>query len=531
MNTKEHKSQVGFWASRMFLGTLFSRILGLIRDVLIAQVFTRTQTDVFFVAFRFPNFFRRFLGENSFSASVTPALTESLYRDESGKEAKRLSSVLFTLLCLVSSFLTVVGIVFMDSIIEFLFSDSLYAQIEGKIEQTILISRVVFGYLFLVTSYSYLMSMAQVKGRFFLPALAPAFFNLALIVFILLPQNWWPIPTLALAFAVLVGGLIQVVLVFFLLYQLDFWPRFSIQFKKAPVVKVLKRVLPALLGFSGLSLIGLINVYFAGWLEEGSHTYIYYGDRLLELPRSLIAISLGTALIPELSQLKASQKTKEFFATATHYFDLLLFLTLPCAIVLYLLPEALIEVLFQRGQFGEEAVSQTGTVLRMYSLVLIFASGSRVLSSCFFALDKNWLCVFANMAYVLFHAAAAWWFTLNYGFKGLIFSTAISSLFYFIVLLFLLYRYAGFFPFHKTLFRVVKMLPGLILFAFALLSYDFSFNMLSHVFSPWWSQLSALFSVFLVGGCLYLVMGFFFERNLTQETLNLFLRQRSSKKS
>ncbi|MCY4512818.1 MAG: hypothetical protein OXB86_03940, partial [Bdellovibrionales bacterium] len=121
MKTHQSHSPVGFWASRMSLGTLVSRVFGLFRDICIAHFFTRTQTDVFFVAFRFPNFFRRVLGEGSFSASVTPVISETLCQKGGEQEARQLSSVLFTWLFLITSFLTMVGIVFMDDIMEVFF--------------------------------------------------------------------------------------------------------------------------------------------------------------------------------------------------------------------------------------------------------------------------------------------------------------------------------------------------------------------------------------------------------------------------
>ena len=518
---RSHSSPVGLWASRMSLGTLVSRVFGLFRDICIAHFFTRAQTDIFFVAFRFPNFFRRVLGEGSFSASVTPVLSQSLCGEDDG-EARQLSSVLFTWLLLLTSFLTAVGVVFMGDIMGIFFGNSPYGSIEGKLTQTIQTGRIIFVYLFFVSSYSYFMSVAQALGRFFLPALAPALFNLSLIVFSLLPQSWWSFPALSLAWAALVGGLLQVSLVLVVIYKMGFWPRFSLQIRGLPVWSVLNRFVPAALGLSGLSLIGLINVYFAGWLEEGSHTYIYYGDRLLELPRSLIAVSLGSALVPALAKLKAEKRHQEFLKTIGYYLDFLIFLTLPCALVLALLAQPVVELLFQRGQFDGVAVAHTASVIQIYSLVLIFSGGGRAVSSGFFAADKNWHCAFGNGMYVLFHGFLAWYLTAGYGLRGLIWATALSSLFYFCLLLFLLFRYVGAFSLSLSAFRFIKNLPGLALLALVLFCYGPLLSFFQQFLSFFWSRLFTLFLVFSVGGGVYLMTGLLLKQETAREFVRLF---------
>ena len=529
MKNTQKNSPVGLWAFRMSLGTLVSRILGLLRDMSIAHFFTRTQTDIFFVAFRLPNSFRRILGEGSFSAAVTPALSATLCETDGKKKAKELSSALFTLVFLVTSFLTVTGVVFMDSIMEFLFADSSFARVEGKLPQTIQAGRITFVYLFLVSAYGYFMAVAQAVGRFFLPALAPALFNGAIIVFAFLPQSLWPFPALSLAWATLAGGALQLSLVLALIYKLGFWPRLSLKINWKPVGSAFNRFVPAVLGLSGLSLIGLINLYFAGQLQEGSHTYIYYGDRLLEFPRSLIAVSLGTALLPELSRLKAKNQNQEFFRTAGRYLDFLLFLTLPCALVMALLPRPIVELLFQRGQFDRQAVIQTASVLQIYSLVLIFSSAGKALSSCFFATDRNWLCAFGNGLYVIFHGLLAWTLTVSHGLTGLIWATALSSLFYFILLFFLLFRFVGSFPLKPSLVHLLKSLPGMAVLTLILSGYQPLFDLFQNFFSERWSQLVSLFLLFPLGGVSYVFIGKFLKQKSAGEFLRLLSRRKTDK--
>ena len=514
---------MGLQAGLMSLGTLLSRVLGFLRDLCIAAFFSKTETDIFFVAFRFPNFFRRLLGEGSFSASVTPALTEALQK-RGKEESKELYSCLFTLLFGMVCFLTLLGIVFMEDIMELFFSNTAYSQVEHKLEKTIIVGRLVFVYLFFVSLYSYFMSVAQVFGKFFIPALAPAFFNLSLIIFVFTPDSWWPFPSLSLGWAVIFGGVLQLLPVLYEMYRLNLSPRFVFHFKSQAMLGVGKRFLPGVLGLSGLSLIGLVNVYFAGWLEEGAPSYIYYGDRLLEFPRSLIAVSVGTALIPELTKLYSLERMSDFKNTVNHYLNFLIFLVLPCALVFLFLAQPIVELLFGRGEFDSQSVLKTSMVLQLYSVVLIFSSMSRIFSSCFFAINKNWHIVICTFAFVCFHTLCARFLTPIYGLKGLVGATALSSVFYFICLTGFLSYLIGGLNFKATILMLLKSLPGLILLGLCLMAYPYLFSVVS-LFLP--SALSLFFTLFLIlfaGGAFYILSGFLLKESMAVEFLNLFQR-------
>ena len=201
------------------------------------------------------------------------------------------------------------------------------------------------------------------------------------------------------------------------MYRLGYFPRFIFNFKNPAVLQVGKRFLPGMLGLSGLSLIGFINVYFSTWLEEGAPSYIYYGDRLMEFPRALVAVSIGTALIPELTKLYSLKKISDFKNTISYYLRLLLFLILPCALIFLLLSQPIVELLFGRGEFDKQSVLKTSLVLKLYSVVLIFSSITRIFSSCFFAINKNWHIVICTLVFVCFHALCARFLTPAYGLK------------------------------------------------------------------------------------------------------------------
>ena len=466
-NIQKRRGQVNLQALLMSFGTFLSRILGFLRDLFIANFFSKTETDIFFVAFRFPNFFRRLLGEGTFIASVTPALTESL-KLKSLEETKKLHHSFFTLLFLVVLFLSLLGVVLLPWFLKALFVNSAYASVEGKLEKTIIVGRLVFTYLFFVSLYSYFMSVAQAFGRFFLPAAAPAFFNLSLILFAWTPNSWWSFSPMALAWGVIVGGVLQLIPTLYEMNRLNLLPLFSLE-KKKELKQVGKRLLPGMIGLSGLSCIGLINVYFASFLEEGANSYIYYGDRLMEFPRALIAISIGSALVPEFTRQYSEKDLTQLKETLTYYLRFLLFLTLPFAILFLIQSELIVQILFGRGKFDQESVIKTASILKIYTVVLVFSSLSRVLSSCFFAINKNWFMAIGAGFFVGFHFLLAFFLTPLYGLNGLVTATALSSVFLFLALTSLLFYLIGSFKLKPLFSLLFNIAPGLLAFALSLL--------------------------------------------------------------
>ena len=545
MRKKDEKNrrQLNLQAFLMSVGTFLSRILGFLRDLFIASFFSKTETDIFFVAFRFPNFFRRLLGEGTFLASVTPSLAESLEK-HGLEETKKLHHSFFTLLFLVVFCLSLLGVVFLPWLMKALFENTAYANVENKLEKTILIGQLVFTYLFFVSLYSYFMSVAQVFGRFFLPALAPAFFNLSLIFFAWTPSSWWAFSPMSLAWGVMLGGALQLLPTLYEMKRLKLLPRFSLE-KKKEFKQLGKRLLPILIGLSGLSCISLINVYFAGFLEEGSNSYIYYGDRLLEFPRALLAISIGTALVPEFTKQYSQNNLKQFKETLTYYLRFLLFLTLPFAILFLLQSELIVKLLFGRGRFDQEAVLKTASVLKIYTVVLIFSSLSRVLSSCFFALNKNWFMAIGSCFFVALHFLCAFVLTPTYGLNGLVIASALSSLFFFFILTSLLFYLIGYFPLQSLLSLLFQMAPSLLAFSLSLLvlpkllykiiigSHSYPLN-LAELLKPLELSLISsnmllhfiLFSISgLIGAFLYIALGLFFKEPCSYDFLKILRKK------
>lgn len=532
MNLKkqEESRKVVKSAFLMSTGTFISRILGLVRDMVIGSFFSRTETDAFFVAFRIPNFFRRFLGEGALSISFIPVFIQCLSgssQEESEQRAKNFMNSVYTILLMGVSILTVLGIVFMSPMLRTLFAGTPFAEVEGKLQMAVVMARLLFLYLFLVIFYAYFMGVANALGKFFLPALAPAFLNVFIIGFSFLPKDIVSFPPLLLCWGVLMGGLVQVILTAGLLFRLGYLPRLRFSVSGSDLKLMGSRFLPGIFGVGGFAFIGLLNLYFSGLLEEGTHTYIYYGDRLLELPRSLIAISLGTALLPHLSYFAVRGQKEKMLKSAADQRDILLFLILPCVLAFYYLGLPIIEILFQRGRFDALTAEKTALVLKIYSFLLISSSLSRVLATCFYAVKNTWYPAVSSCLYVLFHWVFTPYMMRAFDLKGLIWATVISNFFF----MFLLIGAYPFFVGHLYLFRTSKRLffclP--VLLALAVYLY-FSFGFLTKLTNQTASVFVLLFIV-MSSIVLYFILGSLLRLPQAVECVNIIKKKAQSKGS
>ena len=509
-------------------GLFLAVFLVLLGIWLLALSLTVQKQTLFFVAFRFPNFFRRFFGEGALTVSFMPVFIECLYGPHSEEEnviqARNLMNSIYTLLLICISILTVLGIIYMDTFIHWMFDLHAFSQVEGKMEMTIFLSQVLFFYLFLVTTYAYYTAIANALRRFFIPALAPAIFNLAVILFLLFfPKSQLTYSATALAIGVLVGGVLQTAMVACTLIRLKFFPMIQLSLFSKKIKVVLNRFVPAIIGVGGFALLGVLNVYFAGWLEEGAHTYIYYGDRLLEFPRSLVSVSMGTALLPTLSRLFAKKKYFALTELAAHQRDILLYVIGPCAVGLFVLGIPILEVLFERGKFDQTAVLQTAQILKIYSVLLVILSFVQLLSSCFYAVKNTWFPALSTFSGLAVHVVLAPFLISLYQLKGLIWATTLSSLVQFILLALAYPKFIGSFYLKRTVIRFIKVIPFLIIFGFYIhYAFDSSLWVLQTKMSETWAQFLALTVAGLSGIFLYGYFGVRLRLVQAREFIHLF---------
>jgi putative peptidoglycan lipid II flippase len=450
-------------------GTLLSRILGLLRDIFIARYFSAEVRDAFIVAFRLPNFFRRIFGEGSLAVSFLPALVHAEHEDP--EHARKLARGVFTLLLGVTCTLSLVCVLCMDQIMGFLVSGSEYTRIPGKLELTIHLARIMFSFVVFVSLYAYGAAILQSFRRFAWPAFAPCFFNFALITGAWLShrfgvnENW-------LAGSVLVGGFLQMLVLLPSLIRLRFAPRLQLKLQNTGTFEVARAFLPAVLGVGLLQLIALVNVYFASFLPQGSHAYLYLADRLLELPISLFVVSVSAALLPALSRGFAKGDRAGLARTVRHALHLTLFLVLPAALGLLILARPITEILFLGQEFKMDDVTVTSQIIQIYSAVLLLAVGVRLLSQGIFAIRNTWFPAVAALVSLLSHIAFAFALSQVFGVRGLAAANALSALVNLIMLVLAYNAWVGPLGLKEIAQHIAKCSLGLAVLAAVCLSYE-----------------------------------------------------------
>ncbi len=363
--------------------TLLSRILGFVRDFVIARAFgAGMATDAFFVAFRLPNLLRRMFAEGAFSQAFVPILAE--YKNRQGEEATHtLVNRVATLLGLVVAVVAALGALAAPFIIYV--SAPGFSGDPGKFELTVELTRITFPYIFFMSLVALAGGVLNTWSRFAIPAFTPVLLNLAFIGMALFAVPYFDPPVLALAWAVFLGGALQLALQIRPLLKIGMLPRFDLNLSDPGVRRVMKLMAPAILGVSVSQISLLINTIFASFLESGSVSWLYYADRLMEFPAGLLGVALGTILLPSLSKLHADDKAEEFSSLLDWGLRLTLMLTLPAALGLALLAVPLVSTLFNYGAFSATDVMHTRSALVAYSVGLTGLILVKVLAPGFYA--------------------------------------------------------------------------------------------------------------------------------------------------
>lgn len=363
--------------------TLLSRVLGFIRDAVIAHTFgAGIANDAFVVAFRLPNLLRRLFAEGAFSQAFVPILAE--YKNKRGEaEAKRLIDHVATMLGLALLLVSALGIAITPVLI-YLTAPGFAADAE-KFQLTIELTRITFPYILFISLVALASGVLNTWGRFALPAFTPVLLNLSFIAMALLAAPYFDPPVLALAWAVIIGGILQLGMQLPALARIGMLPRLSVNLKDPGVNRILSLMLPAIVGVSVAQISLIINTIFASFLPSGSVSWLYYADRLMEFPAGLLGAALGTILLPSLSKFHANAEPAKFSALLDWGLRLTFLLTLPAALAIALLAVPLLSALFQHGAFTGNDVLQSRSALVAYSVGLAGLILVKVLAPGFYA--------------------------------------------------------------------------------------------------------------------------------------------------
>ena len=363
--------------------TMLSRILGMVRDIVVAGYFGSTPAaDAFFIAFKIPNFLRRLFAEGAFAQAFVPVLSE--YREKRTlAEVKNLVDRTAGRLSFVLTIITLLGVGLSPWLI-MLFAPGFRTD-PAKLQLAGELLRITFPYLMLVSLTAFCGGILNSYGRFAVPAFTPVLLNLSMIGAAIFLSPLFDQPIMALAWGVLIAGVAQLLFQLPFLWQIRLLPLPKPAKKHEGVRRILLLMLPALFGVGVSQINLLLDTVLASFLVTGSVSWLYYADRLSELPLGAFGIAIGTVILPALSRQHASDDPKAFSATIDWALRMVLLVGVPAALALGILAEPLIATLFHYGEMTDHDVRQAAGALQAYSLGVLTFMLIKVLAPGFFA--------------------------------------------------------------------------------------------------------------------------------------------------
>lgn len=373
---------MALWRSTLTVSamTMLSRIVGMVRDVVIFNVFgAGKDVDTFLMAFRIPNFFRRLFAEGAFSQAFIPVLNE--YKSQRvHAEVQILISRVFGALLLVMSLLTIFAMVFAPAILH-LYAGG-FASDPAQFSQLIEMFRLTFPYLLFMSLTAFASSILNTYGSFTMPAFAPVLLNLVMIGFALWISPMFEPAIMSMGWAVFVAGVLQLAIQLPELWKKQLLIPPKLDFQHEGVRRILKLMLPALFGVSVTQINLLLNSFWASHMQSGSVSWLYGAERMTELPLGLIGVAIGTVILPSLSSKKAEQDMTKFKATLDWATKVIILVGLPASIALAMLSMPIIQTIFQHGEFSLRDAQMTALALQCmsggviaYMLIKVFAPG------------------------------------------------------------------------------------------------------------------------------------------------------------
>ena len=404
--------------------TFISRIFGFIRDIIFANFLgTGFLADVFYVAFRFPNTFRRIFSEGALNSSFIPVYAKLLDQQDN-KDANIFAGNVSLLLLLTSGIIVILAELFMPSFLSILAPG--FLENSDKFKSLVMASRIIFPFLVLITMCSVYSAILNAHGKFALSAAMPIILNIILILSVLTTSYFGNNILTILSVGVLVAGTLQIAILIFSLKQNKIEISFFNTFYKTGLQKFFKLFIPSLFSSGLLQINILVGTIIASY-QASAVSYLYYADRIYQLPLALIGIALGIALLPSLSKkIKAGIK-KEVFSLIEKTIIYALLLAVPASVALFVIPDIIMEILFERGSFDEISTISTAKALKFFSLGLVAFILTKILTPIYFANERPKPPLVFGVSTVLINIVLSILLFKNYGYVGIAIATTVSS--------------------------------------------------------------------------------------------------------
>ncbi len=493
------------------LWTFISRILGFLRDILIASFFGTSPTvEAFLVAFRFPNMFRALLGEGAVDSVIIPVLSEYKTKPDFFLRVRHTllasSVVLFGVTC--------IGIL-SAKVLVFLMAPGFAAHPE-HFALTVKLTQIVFFYLFFVGFSANAGGFLYLENNFFVPSFAPVLSNIVFIVGVIISALALKNPAFGLAAMVLVSGVLQAAWEsYFLRGKIKIHFDYKAAFSDSAVCKIFRLSLPRVWGVAVYQLNLLVDGALASfsWIVgTGAIAAVYYSNRLIQFPLALFSLAVSRASIPKLASYWAEKNSKDFLETIRLAFGAIAFLLVPTSMAFFVLAKPLIEITFQRGKFDADSVLVTSLALMFYSLGLFFYGGVNLLTSVFYALKDTLIPAKTATLALLLNVVLSLILMFPLKIGGVALASSISASLNFFLLGYLLQKRILWYDaeqkreFFKILAASFSM--GLLLFVF-------------WEFLPLRPLLLKFFIAFIGGFCVFFVFAFFLRVESLRQVLGI----------
>jgi len=377
-------------AKKIMLAVMGSRVLGLIREMVLNAIFgAGKELDAFIAAFRFPNLLRDLFAEGALSVSFVTTFSKKM--ETEGKPAAfRLACLVISFLCLVLGAITLLGI-FGSGWLVHTFTPG-FSSIPGKTELTVQLTRILFPFIFFVSLAAVYMGLLNSLGSFGLPASASTAFNAVSIIsglaigWLIDPQLGWK-AIYGFAVGTVLGGIVQFIIQVPRSIQLGFHYRWMLDWKDSGLKQVLILTLPAVIGGAAVQVNVLVNGYFASYLFDGAYTCLNNAFRLMQLPIGIFGVAIASVVLPLVSRSAAQANMERFREKISEGIKLALFLTVPASVGLAVLAKPIIAIIYQRGAFTAFGTAQTALALQAYTIGLAGYACIKVLAPPFYAID------------------------------------------------------------------------------------------------------------------------------------------------
>ena len=467
--------------------TIISRLLGYLRDILIA-IFLGTSflADVFFVAFRIPNTFRRLFSEGTFNAAFVPSYSSEISKgkNKSNKFANEVLNYLFLILLII----VLVVQIFMPTFVSLIAPG--FIDDNEKMDLAINLTRITFPFLILVSLASFFSAILNSHNRFAEAAAAPIILNIILIIILLFSKSLNDELVYYLSYGVTLAGLLQLIFLYFFVIK-HFKLTFDIKFKLSKKVKVFfNKLFPSIFS-SGVTQINILVGTIIASFQTSAVSYLYYADRIYQINLAIAGIAIGVVVLPQLSKHISQKNRKKIDLIQNKALELSLFLSLPASIALCIAPDEIISALFGYGQFSESSVLNSAKALYFFSLGLPAFAMIKVFSNFFFANHDTKTPFYISLVSVILNILISVYFFKSIGFIIIPIATTISSWFNSITL-FLFLQKKNLFSFNKIFIkRFFKIV-------FSSIFMGLFFNYLIIIFNDQLSYENSLKSIYLI---------------------------------